>query len=398
MFCFFLLFYLPKNCKSQDFIFNTNRKQQIINFELVRNLIVIPIYINQKGPFNFILDTGVNPMVILDSNLKESLKVPFTRPVKVSGYGNFGNADAFIGSTDVKFGDASMENMPTVFLKEDHSTLSGFIGKKIYGLIGYNLFNSFIVKVNYDLRTIKLSSPSKKVKFKGEKIDLTFIDNKPYTTLKVAQEGFIENAILSLIDCGANHAISLETINKKQFPLPKENIDADLGTGLTGKIIGKVGRVTSLKLGSFIFKDAIASYPIYNIDSTYNKERNANLGAEILSRFTITYDYRNKAMYLKKNSRYKNSFEHDMSGISLYTESGPPSKRLINKIDDNSPAQNAGLQIGDEIIGINFKNVDDLTLTEISDILKGKNGSGVVVEVWRKNATLVKLLKLKKRI
>src|SRR5204862_265268 len=83
------LFSTPISVIGQDFKFQTNRKQQTITFSLVKNLIIIPIYINGKGPFDFILDTGVNPMIVTDSTLKESLKVPYVRNIKIGGYGNF---------------------------------------------------------------------------------------------------------------------------------------------------------------------------------------------------------------------------------------------------------------------------------------------------------------------
>ncbi|RYG20489.1 MAG: peptide-binding protein, partial [Chitinophagaceae bacterium] len=198
---------------SQDFKFSNNRKQQTIAFSLVKNLIIIPIYINDKGPFDFILDTGVSPMIVTDTTLKESLKVSYPRPIKISGYGNFEGIDAFLGSTSVKIGDAESENIPTVFFKDDILPLSGFVGRKIYGLIGYNFFNSFVVKISYSNKTLKFIHPEKKTSLKGERIPLELIENKPYALLNIEQVGLGVKTIKALIDCGASHSISLEAID-----------------------------------------------------------------------------------------------------------------------------------------------------------------------------------------
>ncbi|MNJ99945.1 hypothetical protein D3C87_177260 [compost metagenome] len=387
-----------KQTLAQDFRFANGRKAQTIPFSLIKNLIIIPIYINDKGPFDFILDTGVNPMIVTDSTLKESLKVPFARPIKISGYGNFEGIDAFLGSTAVKIGDAEAENIPTVFLKDDVLPLSGFVGKKIYGLIGYNFFNSFLVKVDYSNKSLRFAAHAKKIKLRGEKIPFELIENKPYISLSLEQDGLGIQTIKALVDCGASHAISLETLEGKPFPKPKFTMHANLGNGLTGQVNGKIGRVSSLKLGHFLLKDVISNYPEYNIDSLTNKGRNANLGAEILSRFNTIYDYQNRCMYIKKNEKFNRIFEHDMSGIELYTESGPPSRIIIYKIEPESPADLIGLKEGDEITSINFKKVDDYSLDDIGAIFKAKNGYGVILEVWRNKSFLIKLIKLKKRI
>ncbi|WP_113660887.1 aspartyl protease family protein [Pedobacter nanyangensis] len=392
------LFLSPWRVNGQEFKFTTDRKQQTISFSLIKNLIIIPIYINGKGPFDFVLDTGVNPMLVTDSTLKESLKVPYVRNVKIGGYGNFDGVDAFLGATNVTIGEAEGENIPTVFLKNDVLSLSGHVGKKIYGLIGFNFFNSFVVKINYSYKSLRFTSPEKKTKPKGEKIPIELFENKPYVKLDIVQAGLGTRTIRTLVDCGASHPISLESLALKPFPLPKFTIQANLGNGLTGPINGRMGRIEHLKLGSFVLNDVLANYPEYRIDSVAKQERNANLGAEILGRFNITYDYRNLCMYLKKNERFNHPFEHDMAGIELYTESGPPSRTIISAIEPDSPAEQIGLKEGDEILTINFKKIDDYPMGEVGNILKAKNGYSVIIEIWRDKSFMIKLLKLKKRI
>lgn len=391
-------FFNPQKSFGQEFKFQTGRKQQTISFSQVKNLIIIPIYINGKGPFDFILDTGVNPMIVTDSTLKESLEVPYVRNIKVGGYGNFAGVDAFLGATNVTIGEAECKNIPTVFLKNDVLSLSGHVGKKIYGLIGYNFFNSFVVKINYGLKTLKFISPEKKIKLRGEKIPFELIENKPYISAKIEQEGLGSKTLKTLVDCGASHALSLESFDLKPFPQPPFIIQANLGNGLTGPIKGKMGRIVSLKIGSYTFKEVLANYPDYQIDSVINRERNANLGAEVLSRFDITYDYKNLCLYIRKSERFSQPFEHDMAGVELYFESGPPSRTIISRIEPGSPAEQVGLKEGDEIIAINFKKIDDYPIGEIGNIFKAKNGYSVIVEVWRGKSALIKLLKLKKRI
>lgn len=387
-----------KRAQAQYFQFPEHRKRQTLSFELVKNIAIIKLYINDKGPFNFILDTGVDPMVVTDPSLKESLKANNTRKIMITGYDNTNTVEAYVThELPVKIGDAEALNSPVVFLKEDVFNLSGYLGKKISGLIGYNFFSSFVVKINYINRTLTFYSPKKRVNPKGDKIPFEFINRKPHITAQVRfnQSNY---PVKLIVDCGASHSLSLETFNNQSFAVPSPNIDANLGVGLTGVISGKKARIDGLKIGRFDFSNVISNFPELIPDSVKKIARNGNLGAEVLNRFNVTFDYPNQIMYLKKNSRYTEPFEDDMMGIEIYMEEGPPSRYLITRVDEGSVAQKAGILPNDEIIALNFKPIDSYTVDEIANLFKARDGNAILMECWRKDQRIIKLIRLKKRI
>jgi len=386
---------------AQNFVFNTNIKRDALNFKKIKNLIIIPIYINGKGPFNFLLDTGVDPLIITDSTLLDSLQYKNLRPIKINGVGEKREIDALFSiESTVTISRASMKNMPTVILKEDVFNLSGYLGTKIHGLIGFHFFNSFVVKVNYNTSRIKFNLPERGKQIKGSKVDLELLENKPYinTFLKTQQMG--EIPVKLIIDCGASHALSLETYNENVFPLPNPNISGNLGVGLGGEISGNIGRISGLRLGSYEFNNVLTNFPDFdNVASKSKiKDRTGNLGSDILKRFHITYDYQNKAMYLRKNDFYNQPFEHDMSGIEIFTVDEGGIRYFISRIEKGSPAEKSELLVNDEIVGINFKKIDTYSLDDIISALKSTDGQVLVMEIWRKDHTIIKILKLKKRI
>ena len=63
--CFF---YSPQ-LNAQSFEIDKGKNHVTIPFRMVRNMIVIKLTINGKGPFNFILDTGVGLMIITDPSI-----------------------------------------------------------------------------------------------------------------------------------------------------------------------------------------------------------------------------------------------------------------------------------------------------------------------------------------
>ncbi|MBB2146244.1 peptide-binding protein [Pedobacter sp. LMG 31464] len=389
------------NCHAQNFTFEGGRKKNTLYFDFIKNLIIIPIYINGKGPFNFILDTGVNPLVITDPILKDSLSIMETRSVKINGFGGGDEIDAFLtNNIHVKVGDASIESISTVIFKQDFFNLSGYVGKKVYGLIGYSFFNSFLVKINYVQKKIQFSVNNGKTKIRGEKIPLEFFDNKPYINIKVEtpQTGLINAKVI--VDCGASHALSLEAFNNSNFPVPSPNIYGNLGVGLSGEISGYIGRVTNLEIGRFKFKDVLTNFPKYSevVTKIRVKERNGNLGSDILNRFHVIFDYKNANMYLEKNDNFRNPFDHDMSGIEIYATDKPYTRYFISRLEAGSPAEKAGFLVDDEITAINFKSINNYTLDDISGLFKSNDGQAVVIEIWRNDQTIMKLIKLKRRV
>jgi hypothetical protein len=389
------------NSAAQQFYFKGNRDKDALSFLLIKNLIIVPIYINEKGPFNFILDTGVGPMIITDPTLVDSLNLKIARSITISGLGKGSEIDAFVSNdVSVKLGKAYMDNIPTAILKQDIFGLSNYLGTKIYGLLGYYFFKSFIVDLKYSAKRLLFREPGAAGRIKGERVPIEIIGYKPYIniTIESPENGKID--IKTLVDNGASHAVSLERLNEVPFPLPKASIRANLGVGMSGPIDGNIGRLTSLTIGGFTLKDVLASYPKYDdvAAKILLKDRNGNLGADILSRFNIVFDYDDNSMYFKKGGQFNRPFEHDMSGIELYTQESKTRHYYVSRIEPDSPADNAGIMIDDEIVFINFQPASGFKLNDINNLFKSADGKTIIITIYRDKELIVKVFKLKQRI
>jgi predicted aspartyl protease len=386
---------------AQKFTFDGNQKKEAMDFTFIKNLIVVPIYINEKGPFNFILDTGVGSMVVTDPSLLDTLNLKNLRTTKIFGLGQGQEIEAFLSNDiNVRIKSAHIEKIPTAILKQDIFDLSSYLGQKIYGLIGFNFFDSFVVKINYVSNRLNYSLPSANLRKKGEKIPLIIEKNRPYVFADIETSDKQKVNVKLIVDCGASHALSMDALNGKAWPLPKDTISANLGVGLSGVISGSMGRVPLLKLGKFTFKNVLSGFPAFEALASkigYN-QRNGNLGAEVLKRFTVTFDYPNQAMYLSPNTDFIIPFEHDMSGIEVFSDLKNSKHIFIGRIEKDSPAEKAGFMVHDEIMSLNLKLIQDYTLEEVSKLLKSQDGRTVLIEIVRDKKNIIKLLKLKRRI
>lgn len=386
---------------AQQFYFKGNRQKDAISFLLVKNLVIIPLYLNEKGPFNFILDTGVSPLIITEPSLIDSLQLKPSRSMKISGLGKGSEIEALVSNdVSVKLGKAYMDNIQTAILKKDILGLSNYVGMKIYGLIGFYFFNSFIVELKYSSKKLLFRTPASGIRTKGERIPMEIISNKPYINLSIESPEHGQLEVKTLVDNGASHAISLERLNDQPFPVPKTSIMANLGVGMSGPIDGSIGRLTALKIGNFTLKNVLASYPRYDdvAAKVLLANRNGNLGADILSRFNIVFDYEDNSIYLKKGGLFNRPFEHDMSGIELYMQDDKTPHYFVGRVEPDSPAEKAGVMTDDEIISINFQPASSLKLNDIDNLFKSADGKTIILTIYRNKELIVTSFKLKQRI
>ncbi|MBC7654829.1 MAG: aspartyl protease family protein [Oligoflexus sp.] len=385
-----------------SFEFIGKRKRQQINFKAVRGLVVVPMYINSKGPYNFILDTGVGITLITDPLLKDSLNLKYLRKIELSGLGSQIELTAYTTPfLNFKIASTEAKNCAAAILDNDILNLSNYAGMKIHGLIGYDFFKSFKVRINYNTQLLKVYQNSfPKLIAKGNKIDLQIEGNKPYVNVLVNVPNHQKLTLKMLIDTGSGNPISLETYQKNAFPLPDNFVIANLGVGLGGKIRGFKGRINKLKIGKFFLDSVIAAFPYYEdiAAKITSVERNGSIGNTLLKKFDVLFDYQNSCMYLKGNNTLKEPFEYDMSGMELAAFGDNFDAFFVTRIESGSPADELGVQIGDQLLRLNFSATDKLTLDEITQILSSRNGRTLYLEMNRKDEIYAGILTLKRRI
>ena len=386
---------------AQSFKFDGKRKRDVINFIQIKNLIVIPVFINNKGPYNFLLDTGVGQMIITDTAFLKVLNVKKFQTYQIQGYGLGTEIEAILTrNITARVGRSEIKNIPTAIFKEDIFDLSSYLGIKIHGILGYYFFQSFVVRINYSSNKISYFTHDSKINVKGSKIPLKVINAKPYIKAKISIDSMTKREVTLLVDNGSSHPLLLESINDSPFPLPVHTIPANLGVGINGEINGSMGRLHSFQVNNFVFNSILAGFPVYNSARTdlEGTPRNGSLGAEVLKHFLVTFDYQNEALYLKKSNAFKKKFEHDMSGLEIYVLKQPKNRYYISRVEPGSPADSVGLTPGDEILSVDFRSIDNYSLNELTELFRERDNRQMLIEVIHQNERRMVVLKLKRRV
>lgn len=384
---------------AQYFDLQPNKKRVNIPFKMIRDMVIIQLKINNKGPFNFILDTGVGLMLVTDPKLVDSIDVISKRTLKISGLGEGDDFEAYVTSAlNVGIPGLVSYDLAAAILKKDHFGLSNYVGMPIHGLLGYEFFNNLAVKLDFNDSVMTVTRPKDIKLFKqGTKVPISIEDRKPYLNAKVTFPNGDKTSDKLIIDIGAGHPLLLENIIKKHG-MPQKFIPANLGIGLTGPIDGFLSRIKELEIGKFKIKNIITSFPDDRQIQSHETRRDGNIGMGILKRFNLIIDYPDSAIYLKPLRTLRNPFEHDMSGMEYYSDGTNLDRVIISRVEPGSAADLVGIEAGDEITTINLKLVSTMTLEDIDAMFRLGEERSLLLEVLHDNKVDRVILTLKKRI
>ena len=377
--------------QEKDYKFPPGKAFVEVPFILNSNHIHIPVGIGKAKPLNFILDSGAG-MPVLDTETAENLGLKTVGKFEGRGVGEATQEVNLVTLSSVRFGDLIIDSVSaaTIGLK----LLSKYEGLPVEGILGYDVFSRFVVKVDYENQKLTLYEPSSfKYEGKGEIIPITLEQSHPHIKAKI--NGQYEGNFV--VDCGARSSLALHTpFVQKHDLLAKtgKKIDVFSGIGIGGKVKGKVTRVKSIQIGSFKIPDPLTTLASSEKGAFASEKIDGNIGGGILKRFTVIFDYPNKRMILEPNSNFAYQDDLDMAGLWLTKENDTTKVDFVIK---DSPAAKSGIKEGDLVVKINGQSTKDLLLRDIRKILKageGKNVSLIINSEGKEKNIELKLEKL----
>ncbi|WP_318351130.1 aspartyl protease family protein [Aquipluma nitroreducens] len=372
------------------FVFDNPKKKSItFNFKSSNNLIIIPVAINNSDTLNFILDTGVRYPIITELPFVNKLNLNYLQPISVKGLGEGEQLTAYrSGNNTINLDGLVAYNQEIHMVINENFQISHILGMPVHGLIGFNLFKDYVVKIDYSEHKITLIKPEYfdyKERERDIVLPLSFEQGKPFVTTSIVTDKNDEVPVKLLVDTGASDAIWLSTNSDNRIALPENHIETFLGRGLSGDLYGKKGRIGAIWVGPLVLYEPIVAFPDNDlVDQLIGKnDRNGTLGAEILRRFYITMDYPGKRLILRPNGDLKDDFNYNMSGLEVTNPMPGLPIFLVSNIRKNSPAYYAGILENDQIISLNNTNNKSLTLNDINLLFQSQQDRRIKMTVLR---------------
>lgn len=411
------------------------RKKVTIPFALINNLAIVTLKVNGTE-MNFLLDTGVDETILFSLDDQNKLSLNNIEKIKLRGLGandaveglkSSHNKMAFPGYTD--------DDHEIYIVLDQNFNFSASIGIPVNGILGYDFFKNNLVELNYDRRKIVVHNREnvgiqKKLTKQFKAADIVVEGHKPYITADVSIHGDNFFPAKLLMDSGNTDAVWLFPSKSDKITLPERRFDDFLGRGLSGDVMGCRGRIEKFTFNGNEFSNSIGAFPdassINNI--TLATARVGSVGAEIMRRFTIIFDYRDQKIHLRRSNHYHQPFSYNMSGLEVHHEgmswvqekvsvetsrTSSAQKEVviaprdftykfelkpifsIANVRKDSPADACGVKKGDILLRINGILCYRLSLQEINTLLKSEEGKTIELEVERMGKPIKFLFKLK---
>jgi len=377
--------------------------EMILDFKFISNLIVIPISINGSDSLNFILDTGLRFPIITLLPDDKSITFEYVKETIISGLGEEEDSKAWITyGNQLEIKDMVGQFISVYVLDRDRFNLSSQMGIEINGLIGFDIFENFIVEIDYVKQKIKFYSPStfeyKKKYNKWITFPIELYNSKPYMVLPVTFFNDSTSDVKLLIDNGSSDALWLFTGTDENINYPENGTEFYLGQGLNGNIYGKQNKIKSLQIGRYTLEDVTTSYP----DSSSVRfslmndveDRNGSIGSEVFRRFNVLIDYSNLKISLKPNSNFSDKFYFNLSGIDIITPLPGFPLYQVSQVRKESPAYYAGVKVGDQFESINGIDIVNYSYNDVIVKFRSNEGQKIKLKLNRDGKTVTAKFRL----
>jgi hypothetical protein len=347
-----------------DFAIAGDKSSTTLPFELLNNHIYVEVKLNDKGPFRMLCDTG--GMNIVTPTLARELGLKAEGALQGRGVGEKSEDVGLAKVQSLRVGDATLSNQVfAVFPMEAFSAVEGI---PINGLIGYEVFKRFVARVDYEHHLITLTVPSA-FAYKGDGTVVPFQFNEHIPQV----DGEIDGIQGKLdVDTGSRSSLSVLGPFAEKHDLKARygaKVEAVTGWGVGGAARGLVTRAKVLRLGKVEVHDPVTELSLQKKGSFVNPYVAGNVGAGVLKRFNITFDYQHQQLIFERNANYDKPDVFDRSGMWL-NQSGETF--AVMDVIAGGPAATAGLKTGDRILSIDGRRATQLSLPAVRERFKSQ--------------------------
>jgi hypothetical protein len=339
--------------------------------------ILLPVTFEGKEHL-FLFDTG-SSLMLFDISFKHQLGVAKKNVIaKTAGSPMvvevFDPPDAFLGPVSIKdYGEVGCCDlrMPSLVL-----------GRKIGGIIGMNFLRNYVIRMNFDEGILSFLQPvkgqyshwGKEMVFEYDSLGCPQITGRILDGIRV--DFTLDTGLDALM---LNIDIFKEIISKKETKTSET-----LYATASGVIRRKEVRLDNLIVGPFEYRGLLLA------------EGNVSrLGLSFFYRHLVTFDFPNNRIYLKKGRNFEKVDETDMSGLHLLRISD---EVVVYSVDEDSPAQKAGIESNDVILRVGDKDANTYDICELRRVLMSGDKHKITMTIKRADDVKELSFLLKKKI
>ncbi|TDS13218.1 aspartyl protease family protein [Sphingobacterium paludis] len=404
-----------------------NNKPVTVKFELHNNVVLLPLKINGIL-FSFLLDTGVKE-TILFAQTDDSLYLNNQNKMRFQGIGMEEGVEGIRSSGNiVEVADVAVDSLHWLYVIEaSELDISTDVGVAINGILGSKFFYSFAIRMDYVTKKMTLYPHGYRydnVIRNYTPVAMQIENDRPYIEARLGDAYNYAHGKM-LLDMGNTDPLMLFPFLLPDYHVAAPYVEEYIGRGFNGEIYGRRNRIKAVDIGNFKIRNPIVAYPdsAAVFMSKLTPDRIGSVGSQTLQRFDVFIDYEREVLFLRRNRMFAKPFFLNMAGMDVKHDGMIWKKELITqpnkqegtsnsyghnegiKIDlsnDNmrysfvlrptyrvaglrksGPAALAGVQVGDELLKINGKDLARYSLSKIMETLHARVGETIRITLLR---------------
>jgi predicted aspartyl protease len=258
-------------------------------------LILLPVFVDGRGPYSFVLDTGAGPTLV-SNELAEALALP--RGEEQDGRGAAGKMTLVKSELpSLTVGQETLENVPVSVT--DLSFIGRAIGAQVDGGLGHSFLRHFAVTLDYATNALTLTLPVGGAERALDEREIAFQSAHAENPLVVVPVFVNEKGPYDFaLDTGASSTvISLELA--AEFGLATEKIPQLTGGG--GSVNASRVQLSSLAVGASRQENltAAATDFLAQLNAALGNKLQGIVGYNFLRHYRVTLDYPRAALSLE---------------------------------------------------------------------------------------------------
>lgn len=321
-----------------------------VPIELRRQRLVLPLWIDGKGPFQFFLDTGA-PFYAINEQVARNAGLKTMQSAYAAGMtGVVRRVDDFYGSEVVIGGALKSENVVFTASRFAEGDLVGVAPLQLLLLRRTDLDPAAGQIRIYESGGPNLTGFQRLPLWKGKAwVNGAVVGDSgaraPKLTIDISWDG---HPYRVQVDTGTPSALTLFATTVRRHGLWDKYprwAQAD-GRGMYEPFKARIVRGSSLNVGSVAMKNPVV-HLISPDEPDIAREVDGVLGLDTLRRLSMSIDNGDNAFWIKPNGAVDQPFRYNRSGIELGRIDG---RMGVAAVTPGSPAAVAGLQPGDVIL------------------------------------------------
>lgn len=357
----FLLLLVASTAARASTIELTDGNSATVPFTLIDNRIFVPVSINGSKPYQFVFDTGGSN--ILDTGVAKELGLKLEEDGPAWGAGAERQQAWRTPVHDARLPGVTISGHDfRVVSLEPIRRAIGF--RHLDGVVGQELFERFVVDINYDKATLTFSEPKTWTPSAtlGAAKPLQFVDGIP--ALPATVDGIKGTFIL---DTGDRSSLTLFVpfVDRHKLRTAYNNkISLITGWGIGGPIPADVTRVRTFSIDTHTLNDIVTRMPLLKTGGFATIDAAGSIGTGIFKRFRIVFDYTRKRMFMAPGASFAAPDPLDRSGLWLSMGDGG---FKVMSVVEGSPAAEAGIRPDDIVTAVDGTEATQVFLVELRE-------------------------------